>query len=64
MTIEKKRQVTKLFKKNKRNWSLYKAPQAPKRFRLGFILFYSHVQAKIEAELRDKAKVRLLYDSF
>lgn len=54
MTIEKKISNEKPSKK-KRKLSLCKAPQAPKRFRSSFILFFSHVKVQIKAELGEKA---------
>ena len=48
----------------KRKSDLRKAPQAPKRFKSSYILFFVHIQAKIKAELGRGASVRTLFSSF
>ena len=49
--------------KKKRKTSMRKAPQAPKRFKSSYILFFLHVQVKIQDELGGKVSVRILFNS-
>lgn len=59
--IETKKVGTPNKKKGKS--TLRKAPQAPKRFKSSYILFFVHVQVKIKAELGGRASVRALFIS-
>ena len=47
--------------KRKGNSALRKAPQAPKRFKSSYILFFIHEQVNIQTELGGKASVRTLF---
>ena len=47
----------KACKKQKRDGILRKAPQAPRRFKSSYILFFMEKQKEIKAELGEKASV-------
>ena len=58
--IEDVQLISNAIKKKKKPSPLRKAPQAPKRFKSSYILFFLHVQVKAKAELGARASVRML----